>query len=381
MTLALKNTACGESLSELELSGAYTFKAGLKLYTTRYHSTKTYQLGKQAFRVNALALITEESRLQEYAVPSKALPTSLSVAASIAANFKPKVSEECSTYILRKEKYSFINALGEQRNLLRKLSKVNTTRLVNEFAFSTAPNSTPRSKAAYGLLSTQGTYLPTKSDLGVRRVRFKPGYQVMWRSARTALSKAIGLNFRYQKKLTRYLTFFYRVSHSSGLALPAPSASHVLLGSKLLPDENTVNTFISKKYIFLNGLQLTRSNLTVCKGDCLQLTVSRSLISYGAWLRNWHNDKSNKLRLFAQLKLGHGSARSEGKYRVRSKHLPLKILKYINFSTYIPSFLEVDFFSTSVVLVGTNLGLSPSSGNKLFTKSNIIKNYNWKYLN
>ena len=159
---------------------------------------------------------------------------------------------------------------------------MNTTRLVNEFAASAAPNATPHSKAVYGLLSTQETYSPNKSDLGVRRVRFKPGYQVMWRSARTALSKAIGLNFRYQKKLTRYLTFFYRASHSLGPALPAPSALHVLLGSKLLPDENTVNTFITKKHIFLNGLQLSRSNLTVCKGDCLQLTVSQWLTSYGA---------------------------------------------------------------------------------------------------
>ena len=365
----------------MELSGAYTFKAGLKLYPTRYHSTKTHQLGRQPFRVNALALVTEESRLQEYTVPSKALSSSLNVAGSIAVNLKFTVSEGSSAYILRKEKYSFINALGEQRNLLRKLSRVNTTRLVNEFAFSTAPNSTPRSKATYELLSTQETYPHNKSDLGVRRVRFKPGYQVMWRSARTALSKAIGLNFRYQKKLTRYLTFFYRASHSLGPALPAPSALHVLLSSKLLPDENTVDTFITKKHVFLNGLQLSRSSLTVCKGDCLQLTVSQWLTSYGSWLRSWHTDKSSKLRLFAQLKLGHGSARSEGKYRVRSKHLPLKILKYINFSTYIPSFLEVDFFSMSTVLVGTNLGLNPSLGNKLLSKSNIIKNYNWKYLN
>ena len=163
----------------MELSGAYTFKAGLKLYPTRYHSTKTHQLGRQPFRVNALALVTEESRLQEYTVPSKALSSSLNVAGSIAVNLKFTVSEGSSAYILRKEKYSFINALGEQRNLLRKLSRVNTTRLVNEFAFSTAPNSTPRSKATYELLSTQETYPHNKSDLGVRRVRFKPGYQVM----------------------------------------------------------------------------------------------------------------------------------------------------------------------------------------------------------
>jgi len=179
LTLALKSTIDSGPLNELDLSGGYTFKAGLKLYATRYHNTKTQQLSRQAFRVNVLALVTEESRLQEYTVPTKASPASLNVASSIAANPKSRVSKNSSTYILRKEKYSFINALGEQRNLLRKLSKVNTTRLVNEFAFSMAPDSTPRSKAAYGLLSTQETYPPTKSDLGVRRVRFKPGYQVM----------------------------------------------------------------------------------------------------------------------------------------------------------------------------------------------------------
>ena len=179
LTLGLKSTINSGPSNELELSGAYTFKAGLKLYPIRYHSTKTHQLGRQAFRVNALALVTEELRLQEYTVPSKPLSTSLNAASLIAANHKFTVSEGSSTYILRKEKYSFINALGEQRNLLRKLSRVDTTRLVNEFAFSAAPNSTPRSKAVYELLSTQEIYPYNKSDLGVRRVRFKPGYQVM----------------------------------------------------------------------------------------------------------------------------------------------------------------------------------------------------------
>ena len=203
----------------------------------------------------------------------------------------------------------------------------------------------------------------------------------MWRSARAILSKAIGANFRYQKKLTRYLTFFYRSSHSAGCSVLAPSAAYVLLNSKLLPDDNTISVFMAKKYIFLNGTHLSQSNLIVCKGDCLQLTVSNWLTSYGVWLQNWHSNKLGKLRLFAQLKLGHGSTRSEGKYRVRRKHLPSKVLKYINFSTYIPNFLEVDFFSLSAVVVSVNPEHGLSSSDKLLSKSNIIKNYNWKYLN
>lgn len=282
---------------------------------------------------------------------------------------------------MRKEKYSFFNISNSYMNLVRKLSRVNITRLLDEFNSTSDLCPNPSTKALHSLLSSPTTYLGKKPDLSVRRVRFKPGYQVMWRNARSALTKVIGINFNYQKRLTKYLTFFYRTSHFESSGSYLPTALTVLLNSKLLPDKNTVDSFIAKRSAFLNGSLLNKSGLVLCRGDYIQLTTSTWLAAYNFWLANWHSSKSAKLKLFAQMKLGTASPHLATKNRVKSRHVPSKILKHINLSTYIPKSLEVDFFSMSVILLNTDLDNESGTSHSVLSKANILKNYNWKYLN
>jgi hypothetical protein len=57
------------------------------------------------------------------------------------------------------------------------------------------------------------------NEIAIPRIRFKPGYQRMWRRARLALQEIINTKFRYQHRLTRYLMrcsestkgFFYHI--------------------------------------------------------------------------------------------------------------------------------------------------------------------------
>lgn len=48
------------------------------------------------------------------------------------------------------------------------------------------------------------------TEIRIPRVRFRPGYQRLWRQARHALKESLNLNFTYQQQLTRYLTKFFK---------------------------------------------------------------------------------------------------------------------------------------------------------------------------
>ena len=363
------------------MSNSYAAKANLKLYTIslQHQLSATFPSGSNS--LNPLSAILDDNRLSEHTGLRPLTPNLINAANVLQVKQPLKHSALAKEYIMRKDKYSFFNISNGHMNLVRKLSRVNNTRLLDEFNSTSDSCFNPSTRALHSLLSSSTTHLGKKPDLSVRRVRFKPGYQVMWRNARSALTKVIGINFNYQKRLTRYLTFFYRTSHFESSGLHLPTALTVLLNSKLLPDKSTVDSFIAKRSAFLNGSLLNRGDLVLCRGDYIQLTTSTWLAAYNFWLANWHSSKSARLKLFAQMKLGTASPRSATKNRVRSRHVPSKILKYINLSTYISKSLEVDFFSMSAILLNTDLDNESGASHSVLSKANILKNYNWKYLN
>ena len=113
-----------------------------------------------------------------------------------------------------------------------------------------------------------------KKDLLIKRIRFKPGYQNTWRKARENLKELLNLKFTYQKKLTKFLIRFYRISHLKTHTNSLVSLEEVLLSSKLLPDPITANFFSRKNFIYLNGKSIKDLKLYVFVGDFTQLVVS-----------------------------------------------------------------------------------------------------------
>jgi hypothetical protein len=64
------------------------------------------------------------------------------------------------------------------------------------------------------IFDLRGTDQTTKRlEIKIPRVRFRPGYQRMWRKSRIALKEALGVKFTYQKKLTKYVVRFFRQSN------------------------------------------------------------------------------------------------------------------------------------------------------------------------
>jgi hypothetical protein len=113
-----------------------------------------------------------------------------------------------------------------------------------------------------------------EKDVAIRRIKFKPGYQTIWRGSRSSLQEILELNCTYQKKLTRYLVRFYRLAQLKVDKQITINVSRAILAAKLLPDHVAIEDFNSRKMIYLNGVTISNLDFIVFQGDFIQLTIS-----------------------------------------------------------------------------------------------------------
>jgi hypothetical protein len=81
------------------------------------------------------------------------------------------------------------------------------------------------------------------SEVRIPRVRFKPGYQRIWRQVRTALKVSLNVKFQYQQQLTKYLVKFYHLSSKYLLSYSESTLDKIVVYSHLLPDMSTTQLF------------------------------------------------------------------------------------------------------------------------------------------
>jgi hypothetical protein len=112
-------------------------------------------------------------------------------------------------------------------------------------------------------------------EVRINRIKFRPGYQRLWRKARTALKEALNLHFIYQKQLTKYLVQFFKWTKIYAFANNELSLEKVSLYSHLVPDLSTFNLFLKNKLIYLNGRLVFSKNLVVSIDDSIQVIVSK----------------------------------------------------------------------------------------------------------
>ena len=59
-----------------------------------------------------------------------------------------------------------------------------------------------------------------------------------------------------------------------------------VLKSRLLPDPHTVQLFLNKKYIYINGYSTKNPQLLLTLGDLIQLVISNWIVVYRSILFN-----------------------------------------------------------------------------------------------
>ena len=79
----------------------------------------------------------------------------------------------------------------------------------------------------------------THSEVLLSRIRFKPGYQRLWRNSRLTLAESLNVRYTYQQQFTKYISRFNRKLNSYYFSQHDYSLHKVVLYSKLLPDYKT----------------------------------------------------------------------------------------------------------------------------------------------
>jgi len=219
------------------------------------------------------------------------------------------------------------------------------------------------------------------SEVKIPRVRFKPGYQRMWRRARTALKESLSLKFMYQQQLTKYLVRFYKGSNQYSFSRAEMSLNRIVMYSRLLPDNPTVNIFLTKKMIHVNGVAVYDPSMLLVPNDVVQLTVSVWYYVMYRWLTNWTLKRHRKFKKLVYRKGLAGRQKVMKLKKQRSYYTP----NWIYLTRYdisdVKPYLEVDYFTlSSVILYEPFMTYYYSPDESPDFRPTIYRMYNWKYI-
>ena len=230
----------------------------------------------------------------------------------------------------------------------------------------------------YGLEYDETKYEDTLSvrnyDPRIPRIRFKPGHSRIWRRARAGIKEYFEVRFRYQRRLTRFLPHFYSASHIVLHKARELQLGSLLLASLFAPDMKTAVEFLDSGLIYLNGVVVSNEKIFLVKHDLLQMLVSFKYYILFKWLTNWERTKSTHLNRLAYV------SRLKTKRTFR-KRLPNWVVRRVSYGYDIPKYLEVDYLTLSAfILYEPFLSSDFNHLFQKFSRGNIYKNYNWKYI-
>lgn len=108
----------------------------------------------------------------------------------------------------------------------------------------------------------------------LKRIKFKPGYQRIWRTARTAINYTLNFHCRYQKALTRRLMRLRRLNDLDSLRLGELTLLQTLTNARFTLDLPTSKQLILGQIVFINGVTATNPKTRLFVGDFIQLIVN-----------------------------------------------------------------------------------------------------------
>lgn len=140
------------------------------------------------------------------------------------------------------------------------------------------------------------------SELKISRIRFKPGYQRLWRNFRLAFAESINYRYTYQKQLTRYISKFFRRLNQNYLSQNENKISNILVYSKLVPDLKSFDLFFDNRMIYLNNNLLSTKLIYIYKNDFIQLEISNWYYIFYRWVSNNIITREKRFRRLAYRK-------------------------------------------------------------------------------
>lgn len=219
-----------------------------------------------------------------------------------------------------------------------------------------------------------------KSDR-IARIRFKPGYSTMWRKARTEFKTLFFLKFRYQHRLTNYigkLDLTYVKASTLQARLNSNQVFILLMKSKFVTDPFWSKELLDSKSVFINGFMVSNPQTVLVKNDFLQLAIHIKYYIVLKWQKNLTIIKKTRIFKLAYKKF---KSKTERLGADRNYRYPNWLLNLRFFTSDVPSFVELDFFTLSFLMIKNPF---QNSHEHNFTDTYeyplTLRLYNWKYI-
>ena len=140
---------------------------------------------------------------------------------------------------------------------------------------------------------------------------------------------------------------------------------------------NDINFFLKNKFIYVNNKVVSNKFFEVSVNDCIKLITFNSYFDYLSNVYKFFNKKKLKIK-YKQWKI----YKTTNKTTSSKRWLPNFLDKFLFYRLDIPKFIEVDFFTLSIIYLYNDKNIVHK--NKFFLKFMsfyMMKMYNWKKLN
>lgn len=184
---------------------------------------------------------------------------------------------------------------------------------------------------------------------------------------------------RYQYRITRYIIRYYRYKVLELSRITEFNVLNILLRSQLFYQQTFALDFLTKGFVFVNGMNVRNSNVPLYPFDTLNVVVYSRFYIYYKWNLIFFESKISRFLYFTK----YWSSR---RFRPYPKQPSYRIPHWVIFLRYsfyeIPNYIEVDFLTLTVIIL-------------LFYYQNIkyynfytfketpfatVRNHNWKIL-
>lgn len=212
----------------------------------------------------------------------------------------------------------------------------------------------------------------------VRRIRFKPGYNRIWRTARIAVQEILGVYSKYQYRLTPKLQKMYWQSRATFSNPSYLTVEFLLLSTKLTPDFWVARELLATGTVYLNSYSCLKSETRLFANDLVQLVVHIKFYAVLKWLKNSTFRRRQRMNKIFYRKL---KPTTFNRYVKTVRTLPTWFFTLSFAYGDVPRFFELDYFSLSTFVVYLPKHNSPLLPWRTAAfRYPILNMYNWKYI-
>ena len=212
------------------------------------------------------------------------------------------------------------------------------------------------------------------------RIKFKPGYSIIWRRVRALFKEVFFLKFKYQHRLTTHLFSYEHNIFRKDMYRKTDNNIHLLLiRNKFAFDLSWSMELLENHYVFINGFMVTNPQTILVKGDFVQLLVHIKYYMIIKWRHSVSIIKKTRAYKFAKRKFRPKDIRMGAD---RNYTYPDWLLKLRFYDSEIPSFVEIDFFTLSFLVIYNPFVDSHTDPYVDYVGiPKVVRLYNWKYIN